>query len=393
MSRLSQLFLDHVAQTSPSPIGLEINRAEGIYLYGADGKRYVDLISGVSVSNVGHSNRYVVDAVCCQTQQYMHLMVYGELIQSPQVLFAKLLADNLPDSLNSVYFVNSGSEAIEGALKLAKRYTGRTGLVCFENAYHGSSHGALSIMGNEFFRNSFRPLLPDVTRLRYNETGDFNRITNSTAAVVVEPIQGEAGFILPKSGFLQALRNRCTEVGAMLIFDEIQTGFGRTGSLYAFQKYGVVPDILVTAKAFGGGMPLGAFISSSQILCSLTSNPVLGHITTFGGHPVCCAAGKAALEYILQNRLMETIEERSRIFEERLRHFPVVKEIRRDGLLIAIDFGEEDLCAQILKKAVKNGLLTEGFLFNERSMRIAPPLTITMEEIHQVCDVLETIFR
>lgn len=386
MSRLSQLFLDHVGQTSDAPIGLEIEKAEGVYLYAPGGKQYIDLVSGVSVSNVGHNNPKVIKAVCDQANDYLHLMVYGEIIQSPQVLYAQALAQQLPQSLSSVYFVNSGSEAIEGALKLAKRYTARTRIVSCVDAYHGSTHGALSIMGNEFFRNSFRPLLPDTYRIHFNSIEDLALITPAVAAVVIEPVQGEAGFVLPEPGYLEAVRKRCDETGALLIFDEIQTGFGRSGALYAFQKLGVTPDILVTAKAFGGGMPLGAFIASKEILSTLKTNPVLGHITTFGGHPVCCAAGKAALEYLLEHRLAEQVEAKSDIFYRRLAELPGVVEIRRFGLLIALDFGTDQKCAAVLRAAISNGLLTEGFLFNEHSMRIAPPLVITESQIHQACD-------
>ena len=291
---LRQLFFEHVGQTSDFPMGLEVERAEGVWLLGPNGKKWIDLISGVSVSNVGHNNPAVVEAVCSQARDYLHLMVYGEVIQSPQVRYAARIAELLPPRLQSVYFVNSGSEAVEGALKLAKRYTGRTELVSFKNAYHGSTHGSLSVMGGEEYRNSYRPLLPDVRQLRFNRPEDLEQITARTACVIVEPVQGEGGIQLPAPGFLEALRRRCDETGALLIFDEIQTGTGRTGTLYYFQQAGVTPDILCTAKSFGGGMPLGAFISSDGIMSTLKTNPVLGHITTFGGHPVCCAAGRTA---------------------------------------------------------------------------------------------------
>ena len=388
MGRLSQLFLDHVGQTSDNPINLEIARAEGIYLYAPDGRRYIDLVSGVSVSNVGHHNPKVIDAVCRQANDYLHLMVYGELVQSPQVLYAQKLISFLPDSFQSVYFVNSGSEAVEGALKLAKRVTGRTRLISFKNAYHGSTHGALSMMGDEFFRNSFRPLLPDCYALRYNDFGDLRFIDTKTAAVIVEPVQGEAGFVLPKPGFLKALRQRCDETGALLIFDEIQTGFGRTGALFAFQKYDVVPDILVMAKAMGGGMPLGGFSSSRELMSAFKTDPVLGHITTFGGHPVSTAAGLAALEYIEEEGLMGKVEEKSRFFEAELSGIGFIREIRREGLLIALDFGTKERCLRVLKHAVTDGLLTENFLFREEAMRIAPPLVITLDQIREACAII-----
>lgn len=388
IGNLRQLFLEHVGQTSDAPMMLEVEKAEGVWLYGPDGQKWMDLISGVSVSNVGHGNQYVVDAVCGQARQHMHLMVYGEVIQSVQVEYARKIAGLLPDPLESVYFVNSGSEAVEGALKLAKRYTGRTELVSFRNAYHGSSHGALSVMGGEQYRNSYRPLLPDCRIIEFNNAEELSQITSHTAAVIIEPIQGEGGIILPERGFLKALREKCTEVGALLIFDEIQIGFGRTGSLYYFQQEGVVPDILCTAKAFGGGMPLGAFISSNEIMCTLKTNPVLGHITTFGGHPVCCAAGMAALEYILSHDLIRQAEQRGALYEKILSPHPAIKEIRRAGLLMAIEFGDAALTREIVLEAVNQGLITEWFLFHEMAMRIAPPLTITPAEVEESCRIL-----
>ncbi len=388
MGRLSRIFLENVGQTSDAPMGLEIQKADGIYVWDTSGKRYVDMVSGVSVCNVGHSNKYVVDAVCRQAQEYMHLMVYGEYIQSSQVEFAKLLTDNMPKDKDCVYFVNSGSEAIEGSLKLAKRYTGRTQIVSFKNAYHGSTHGALSVMGDEFFRSAFRPLLPDTLQLRFNNFEDLDLISSKSACVIVEPFQGEAGFIAPQKGFLEALRKKCDECGALLIFDEIQTGFGRTGSLFAFMKYGVEPDIVAMAKAMGGGMPLGGFVSSREIMSVFKTNPVLGHITTFGGHPVCCAAGKAALQYILDNDLMSQIEEKSMLFQKLLSTEPSIKEIRREGLLVALDFENADLTSRVIKYCFENGLVTETFLFNEHSIRIAPPLTISTQQITEVCGLM-----
>lgn len=393
MSRLSQLFLDHVGQTSPAPIGIEIERAEGIYLYSPTGKKYIDLISGVSVSNVGHNNPKVVEAVCAQAKEYLHLMVYGEVIQSPQVLYAQKLAQMLPDGMDSIYFVNSGSEAVEAALKLAKRFTGRTRLVSFKNAYHGSTHGALSMMGDEYFRNSFRPLLPDTYSLEYNNFDTLSFIDENVAAVLVEPIQGEAGFVLPKKGFLEALRKRTSEVGALLVFDEIQCGFGRTGKLFAAQYFGVTPDIMAMAKAFGGGMPLGGVAASQHIMSVFKSNPVLGHITTFGGHPVCCAAGMAALDYIVDNHLMESVDAKSKLFNELLSGNKNIVEIRSLGLLLALEFGDIELCGRICRAAVEAGVLTEGFLFCESAMRIAPPLIISEDEIREVCQLLNKVIH
>ena len=387
MGRLSNLFLDHVGQTIDTPLGIEICRAEGIYMYSPEGKEYIDLISGVTVSNVGHKNKKVTEAVCKQVNDYMHLMVYGEIVQSPQVMYATKLAEYLPKGLTSIYFVNSGSEAIEASLKLAKRYTGRTELISFKNAYHGSTHGALSMMGDEFFRNSFRPLLPDTRLLRFNNFDDLKLITERTASVLVEPVQGEAGVIAPQNDFLKALRQRCDEVGALLIFDEIQCGFGRTGDIFAAKRYDVVPDILAMAKAMGGGMPLGGFAARSEIMASFKTNPILGHITTFGGHPVCCAAGLAAFEYIIENRLVDDVNRKGELIKSLIKtDNGKVKEIRNVGLLMAVDFGNADLCGRVGKIVLENGLISETFLFDESSLRIAPPLTITDEEIRKVCE-------
>lgn len=388
MTNLRQLFLEHVGQTSDNPMMIEAERAEGIYLYGPDGRRWIDLISGVSVSAVGHGNRQVIDAICAQAQDYLHLMVYGEAVESPQVRYAQRIASLLPDPLDTVYFVNSGSEAVEGALKLAKRYTGRTEIVYYENAYHGSTHGSLSVMGGEEYRNAYRPLLPDTRCIRFNCMDDLSRITPRTACVIIEPVQGEGGIFPADRAYLAALRKRCDETGTLLVYDEIQTGLGRTGTLYFFQQYGIVPDILCTAKAFGGGMPLGAFISSNRIMSSLKTNPVLGHITTFGGHPVCCAAGLAALEYILSEKLMEQVEAKGTRYEERLGGHPAVKEIRRTGLLMAVEYENSAVTQRIVLDAIEAGLMTEWFLFHDTAMRIAPPMTITPDEIDESCDIL-----
>lgn len=392
MSRLNKLFLDHVGQTIDTPLGIEVSRAEGIYLYSPEGKQYIDLISGVTVSNVGHKNAEVISAIKEQVDDYMHLMVYGEIIQSPQVLYAELLAKHLPEGLNSVYFVNSGSEAIEGALKLAKRYTGRTEMISFANAYHGSTHGALSMMGDEHFRNSFRPLLPDTRRLRFNQDCDLLQITTRTACVLVEPVQGEAGVIAPKDDFLRKLRARCTEVGALLIFDEIQTGFGRVGSVFAACKWGVTPDIIAMAKAMGGGMPLGGFAAKREVMAAFKTNPILGHITTFGGHPVCCAAGKAALSYLLDNRLIEEVESKGQILESMIdMSSGLVKEVRREGLLMAIDFVSTDICNTVTQCALHTeGLVSESFLFCPSAMRVAPPLNITLSEIELIASKINS---
>ena len=387
-TNLRQLFLEHVGQTSDNPMMLEVERAEGIYLYGRDGKRWIDLISGVSVSAVGHGNRQVIDAICSQAQDYLHLMVYGEAVESPQVRYAQRIASLLPDPLDTVYFVNSGSEAVEGALKLAKRYTGRTEIIYYKNAYHGSTHGSLSVMGGEEYRNAYRPLLPDTRQIRFNEPADLRYVTPRTACVIIEPVQGEGGIFPADRDYLQALRDRCDQTGTLLIYDEIQTGLGRTGTLYFFQQYGIVPDILCTAKAFGGGMPLGAFIASNRIMSVLKTNPVLGHITTFGGHPVCCAAGLAALEYILSERLTEQADAKGALYDSLLAGHPLVREIRRTGLLLGVEFGDSELTARIVLRAIDRGLMTEWFLFHDTAMRIAPPLTITDAEIRESCEIL-----
>jgi acetylornithine/succinyldiaminopimelate/putrescine aminotransferase len=383
---MKDLFLTHVGQTSDMPLMMEVERAEGIYFYGPDGKKYTDLISGVTVCNTGHANKKVIDAVCQQAQKYMHVMVYGEVIESPQVKYAVALANELPEKLSTVYFVNSGSEAIEGALKLSKRWTGRSELISCRNAYHGSTHGAISMMGGETFREAFRPLLPDVRQIRYDSIEDLQYITTRTAAVLIEPIQGEGGVRVPSEEWIRALRARCTEVGALLIYDEVQTAFGRTGNLWGWQRVGVVPDVMCLAKALGGGMPLGAFVSSSEIMDCLKRNPVLGHITTFGGHPVCCAAGLASFEYLLESGLHLKADEKGEQFVQRLKNIKGLKEIRRVGLLLALDWGSVEMCNRVVKKLTDAGMLTESYLFAPESMRISPSLTITSEEIDSVCD-------
>ena len=382
-----QLFLQHVGQTSDFPLQLEIERAEGIYMYDRTGKSYIDLISGVSVSNLGHLHPEVVKAVKNQADKYMHLMVYGEYIQTPQVEFAKKLSDLLPEKLNSIYFVNSGSEAIEGALKLAKRYTGRLEIVSCKNAYHGSTHGALSVMGNEEFKNSFRPLLPDIKFINFNSKEDLKLITEKTACVLVEPVQGEAGIRLPENGYLKKLREKCDDHGVVLIFDEIQTGFGRTGSLFAFQKYGVIPDIFTVAKGMGGGMPIGAFVSSNEIMSSFKTNPILGHITTFGGHPVSCAAAKASLDILTSENYISEVEQKGKLFRKYLDH-PEIKEIRGVGLFMAVELQDFQQVKKVIDIAITNGLVTDWFLFHDSAFRIAPPLTISNEQIKEACDIL-----
>lgn len=381
---LRKQFLAHVGQTSPSPMLVEVERAEGSFFYTPEGRRYYDLVAGVSVSNVGHANAAVVRAVQEQAARYMHVMVYGELVEAPQVRYAARIASLLPGGLESVYFVNSGAEAVEGALKLAKRFTGRTELISMRRAYHGSTHGSMSVMGapeGEEWKGAFRPLLPDVQAIEFNDPAQLGRITRRTACVLVEPVQGEAGVRAPQPGYLEALRRRCDEVGALLVFDEIQTGLGRTGELFAMQKYGVVPDIVCLAKAFGGGMPLGAFVARHEIMDTLQSNPVLGHITTFGGHPVCCAAGLAALEYLLEHHVVEQVEAKGALYEELLQGHPAVREIRRSGLLLAVELGSSERLYRIMELFKEAGIMSDWFLFCDTAFRISPPLTISEEEV------------
>ena len=388
---LRRQFLAHVGQTSPAPQLITVERAEGVYFYTPEGKQYYDLISGVSVSNVGHANPAVVDAVCRQARDYMHIMVYGEMVERPQVEYAVEIAEALPGDLESVYFLNSGAEAVEGALKLAKRYTHRTEMISMRRAYHGSTHGAMSMMGfpeGEEWKNAFRPLLPDCKAIEYNNFEELDQITERTACVLCEPVQGEAGVRTPADGYLEALRARCTEVGALLIFDEIQVGMGRTGEMFAMKKYGVTPDIVTLAKAFGGGMPLGAFISSNEIMNTLQHNPVLGHITTFGGHPVCCAAGLAATRYMLDNKVVEAVEAKGALYEKLLKDHPQVVEIRRAGLLLAVELGSSEKLYKLMDLFIEKGILSDWFLYCDTAFRISPPLTITEEEI---CGSVELI--
>ncbi len=382
-----QLFLQHVAQTSPAPVGIEIVRAEGNYLYDADGNKYLDLIGGISVCNIGHRHPRVVEAIKKQADEYLHVMVYGELVQSPQVKYAQLLTQHLPTSLDCVYFTNSGTEATEGALKLARRATGRTDIVCCNNSYHGSTLGALSIMGDEYWRNAFRPLLPGVGHYQYNSPELIEAINEHTACAIIETIQGEAGVIVPGAGWMKLLREKCTATGTLLIFDEIQCGFGRTGKLWGFEHYDVVPDILLLGKALGGGMPLGAFVSSHDIMQHLTNNPVLGHITTFGGHPVCCAAGMAGMRALLDEEMVETVAAKGALFQSLLQHTEI-KEVRGKGLLIAVELSSPEKVMQVLRQCLDKGLFSDWFLFAPNCIRIAPPLTITTEEIGQACQVL-----
>jgi acetylornithine/N-succinyldiaminopimelate aminotransferase len=383
-----QLFFQFLAQTSDSPLAIEIAGADGIYLYDTDNKRYVDLISGVSVSNAGHNNAAIVDAVTNQLKAYTHLMVYGEFIQSPQVQYADYITSLLPAKLNNVYFVNSGSEAIEGAMKLAKRYTGRTEIIAFKNAYHGSSQGALSILGNEEMKQSFRPLLPDISFLEFNNESDLKNISANTACVVMELIQSEAGIVLPEYDFLRKVSKKCKETSTLLVFDEVQTGICRTGKNFAFEHYDVVPDILVLAKALGGGLPLGAFIASKEIMQCLTQNPILGHITTFGGHPLSCAAGLSAFRFINENISANSVEYKGELFYRLLSGHKKVKQIRYKGLLMAVELGDSEKLHAFIKLGLKKGIVSDWFLFCDTAFRISPPLIISEEEIRTTCDLI-----
>ncbi|MCK5765853.1 MAG: aspartate aminotransferase family protein [Bacteroidales bacterium] len=383
MSTLRELFFRHMGLPSRRPLAIEVERAEGIYFFDKDGKRYTDLVSGVAVSNVGHRHPRVLQAIQGQLDKYMHLMVYGEYIQSPQVKLAQKLSSLLPGNLDAVYFVNSGSEAIEGALKLAKRHTGRPGVVAFRNAYHGGTAGALSILGNERLKQAFRPLIPDVSFLDFNDANMLDRISENTACVVIECIQAEAGIILPEKEYLRKIRERCNETGTLLIVDDIQMGFGRTGSLFSFEHYGIVPDILCLAKGMGGGMPIGAFISSHEMMDKLTFEPELGHITTFGGHPVSCAASLANLEVILEENLTDAAVKTGELFYTGLRDHSKIKEIRYKGLMMGVELENEAITNELIDIFLEEGLISDRFLFRPSAFRIAPPLTITQEQAEE----------
>jgi acetylornithine/succinyldiaminopimelate/putrescine aminotransferase len=380
-----ELFLKHIAQTSPSPLAFEIKKAEDCLLYDTNGKEYIDLIGGISVANTGHRNPKVVEAIKKQLDAYMHVMVYGEFIESPQVQYAKLLTDNLPPLLNSVYFTNSGAEAIEGSMKLAKRITNRTQIIAFKNSYHGSTQGALSVIGDEYWRNAFRPLLPDVLHLEYNSFKSLDGISEKTACVIAETIQAEAGIIVPSKEWLQALRKKCTESGTLLILDEIQAGFGRTGKLWGFENFEVAPDVLVLGKALGGGMPLGAFIADKKMMNAFTENPVLGHITTFGGHPVCCASGMAAMKVLLEEKIINGIKAKEELFKSLLVH-PKIKALRSFGLWMAVEFDSFEVNKKIIDTCIVSGVMTDWFLFASNCLRISPPLIVSENQITDACN-------
>ncbi len=385
-----EIFLNHIGQTSPAPLALEIVRAHGNKLYDTNGKEYIDLIGGISVCNVGHGNAKVIDAIKKQADNFLHVMVNGELVLSPQTAYAQLLTDHLPATLNSVFFVASGSEATEGAMKLAKRFTRRTQIAAFKNSYHGSTQGSLSIIGNEYWRNAYRPLLPDILHLNYNSFEDLEQITSQTACVIAETIQAEAGVISPKKEWIQALRKKCTDTGTLLILDEIQCSFGRNGSLWAFEQFDVIPDVLLLGKALGGGMPLGAFIADKKVMDSFTEFPVLGHINTFGGHPVCCAAGHAAMQFLLEENLIASVFEKEKLFLQNI-NAPFLKTIRSHGLMMALEFEDFERNKKVIDALIENGVFTDWFLFASSCLRIVPPLTISKDEIIKACQIINEV--
>lgn len=384
-----QLFQQHLAPTSTEPMALPVTRASGSRLFGEEGREYIDLIGGISVCNVGHCHPRVVAAIQQQAESYLHVMVYGEVVQSPQVQYARLLSEHLPPGLDSVYFTNSGAEAVEGAMKLSKRLTGRTEIVACHHSYHGSTQGALSLLGDEYWRNAYRPLLPDIRHIRHNNQDDLSLITERTACIILETIQAEGGVLAPDPVWMRALRERCREVGALLVLDEIQVGFGRTGTLWAFEQYGIEPDILLLGKALGGGMPLGAFIASRANMAVLADKPVLGHITTFGGHPVSCAAGKAALQALLEEGMIPAVAAKEALFLQKLQH-PLIKEVRSRGLMLAVQLDSFERVKRVIARCLESqpGVFTDWFLFAADCIRIVPPLVITEVEIHEACRIL-----
>ncbi len=387
-----ELFLRHLAQTSDFPLSLEIDFAEGSWLRSTKGERYLDLISGIAVSNVGHRHPNVVEAIKTQLDKYMHLMVYGEYIQAPQILLANKITSLLPNNLDNVYFVNSGSEAVEGAMKLAKRFTNKPNIASFQKAYHGSTQGALSIIGDESFKQNFRPLLPGIIQLDYDNIDSLNLIDKNVAAVFIEGVRGEAGYIMPDVTFVKTVRKKCTEVGALLVFDEIQTGFGRTGKWFSFEHFGIVPDIITLAKGMGGGMPIGAFVSSQKIMSVLKSNPILGHITTFGGNAVCAAASLAVIETIENEKLMDDIAIKEAMFLDLIQHHSIIQKNGK-GLMLGLEFESFEILQEIIQQCILGGVITDWFLFNDKTMRICPPLTISTPEIQFACETINNAIK
>jgi acetylornithine/succinyldiaminopimelate/putrescine aminotransferase len=389
---LRSLFFNHIAQTSEAPMGLEIQKAFGSYIYDDQGKAYLDFIAGISVSNVGHGNPDVQKAICEQAGLHLHTLVYGEHIQSAQVLLAKAITNTLPNPIDQIFFVNSGSEAVEGAMKLAKRATNRFEIIGCDKAYHGSSHGALSLNGDEYFKRNFRPLLPGIRQIKFGDFEDLDRITKKTAAVVIETVQGEAGVKSASVAYWQSLKKRCEKTGALLILDEIQTGFGRTGSFWGFEQFGIVPDVVLMAKGMGSGMPLGGFAARKELMEQLTKFPVLGHISTFGGHPVSCAAALAGMRFLLKENLMDLVKEKENFLKGSLQH-PKVIEIRSVGLLMAVELGSFERVQSVISHCLKEGLMTDWFLHCNTALRIAPPLTISFPELEIACQILQQAFE
>ena len=390
MKKLQEDFLKFQAKTTPYPLGIVVDHAKGSYVYDTNGKAYLDFIAGVSACSVGHCHPNVVEAIKTQAERYLHVMVYGEFAQEPAIDLAKELAAELPESLGVTYLVNSGTEAIEGALKLAKRVTGRGELIAAHNAYHGSTHGALSLLGAEQQKKAYRPLLPGIQFIKFNDTSDLNKITTKTAAVLLETLQGGAGFIVPQNDYLKKVKERCKAVGALLILDEIQPGFGRTGKLFGFQHYDVVPDILVMGKGMGGGLPIGAFSSSAAHMNHLTENPKLGHITTFGGNAIIATAALATLRTLKEEQLIEAVAEKEKLFRSLLKH-PKIKQINGTGLMLAPIFETEEIANTVVLKAMEKGLLLFWLLWEKKAVRISPPLTISLDEIRNGCAIISEI--
>lgn len=384
----SVFFLNHLAQTTPSPFLLDISHAKGSYIYTKENKAYLDMIAGVAVNNIGHNHPKVIQAIKNQVDQHLHVMVYGEYIQDSQLNLAANLNKILPAPINSHYVVNSGTEANEGAVKLAKRYTNRHKVIAYKKSYHGSTHGSLSFSGNEEKKFAFRPLLPEVHHITFNSMDDLNEIDERTACVLIEPIQGDAGVRIPSVSYMQALRKKCSATGTLLIVDEVQTGMGRTGKMFAFEHFNIVPDIVVTGKALGGGMSIGCFSSSKEIMLSLTSEPMLGHITTFGGHPVNCAAAAATIDVMLDDKIVEDVDEKGAFLEGILQQSPLVKEIRRKGLMFAIDLENFEQVEQVVQHCMKNGLISFWFLSCPASFRLSPPLNISFEELEKAGQII-----
>jgi len=383
-----QLYLAHVAQTSELPMMLEVERAEGVLLYDSTGKKYYDMNSGISVSSLGHGHPKVVAAIQEQASKYMHTMVYGEHVQTPQVQFAKLLTDQLTEQLNSVYFLNAGTEATELTMKIAKRYTGRYNIAACRNAYHGSTQGAESLRSDEDYKGAYLPLLPGIRHVEFNNIESLHLLDDTVAGIIMEVVQGEAGVILPDAAWLKALVTKCKKHGILVIADEIQSGFGRTGSLFAHQKHGLHPDILLIGKAMGGGMPISGVVSSVEIMSCLVKNPALGHITTFGGHPVCCAAAYASLKVLVEEDIIQSVQAKETFIKSKLSVHPIIKEVRSAGLMMAVETTNRKYLKHIVAKALELGVVVDWFLFNNRSFRVAPPLVITMKELKSACDIL-----